>query len=61
MSDTCFLSAFVLNLRLLKFHVSGKVVSVAAEQLLESCGSGRVSRGEWWKVQYLFLSVEDLC
>ena len=50
MSDTCFLSVSVANLWFLKFHVSGSVVSVAAEHLLESCGSGRVSRGEWWKV-----------
>ena len=61
MCDTCFLAVPVVNLWLLKFHASGSVVSVAAEHLLESSGSGRVSRGEWWKVQYLFLSVEDLC
>ena len=50
MSDTCFFSVPVVNWWLLKFDASGSVVSVAAEHLLESCGSGRVSRVESWNV-----------
>ena len=50
MSETRFLADSVVNVWLKMFDVSGSVVSFAAEHLLESCGSGRVSRGEWWKV-----------
>ena len=46
MPYTCFFSVLVVNLWLLKFHDSESVVSVAAEQLLEARGYGRVSRGE---------------
>ena len=49
-SDTRLFSGSVANMWLQKFHVSGSVVSFAAEHLLEPCGSGRVSRGEGWKV-----------
>ena len=42
MSETRFLSSSVANMWLKKPHVSGSVVSFAAEHLLESCGSGRV-------------------
>ena len=59
MSETRFLSGSVANMWLQNFHVFGSVVSFAAERLLESGGSGRVSRGEWWKVEYLFLTVDD--
>ena len=47
MSDTCF---FVVILKLFNFHDSESVVPCAAECLFESCGYGRVSRGEWRKV-----------
>ena len=57
MSDTRFLSDSVVNMWLQKFHVSGSVVSLTAEHLLESCGSGRVSRGEWWKMVESVVSV----
>ena len=45
LSDTRFFSVPLVNLWLLKFHASGSVVSVAAEYLLESWVSRRVSRG----------------